>query len=100
LCEKAFAACGGRILFLETPHFRDFAKRNRENEASLKALFGAERRENSFYTTSKHSLARSTVKILFIQRLSKHYLVRSVKKNSYSTPKGWRILVGSRGPWR
>jgi len=36
LCKKVFAAFGGRIFFCETHHFRDFAKRNRENDVSHK----------------------------------------------------------------
>jgi hypothetical protein len=36
LWKKVFAAFGSRIFCLETRHFHDFAKRNRENGASLK----------------------------------------------------------------
>jgi hypothetical protein len=43
LCKKPFAAYGSRIFFRETLHFHNFAKRNCENEVSLKALFGASR---------------------------------------------------------
>jgi hypothetical protein len=37
---KAFAACGDRICSFETHHFRNFAKRNFENDVSLKILWG------------------------------------------------------------
>jgi len=56
LCEKSFAACGSRILlrlykkyfygasrqiiFLETHHFQNFAKRNFENDVPLKIILG------------------------------------------------------------
>jgi len=35
LCKKVFAAFGGRIFSLDTHHFRNFAKRNCENDAYL-----------------------------------------------------------------
>ncbi|MFZ4428106.1 MAG: hypothetical protein ACOYOO_13180 [Saprospiraceae bacterium] len=47
-CQKYFAACGGRIFFSETRHFHGFASRNRENDVSLKILFGAKRRKKDF----------------------------------------------------
>ena len=34
-------------------HFQDFAKRNLEDDASIKTLFGAKRRKKHFHTTPK-----------------------------------------------
>jgi hypothetical protein len=36
LCKKAFAAAGGRILFWQAHHFRNFASRNFENDVPAK----------------------------------------------------------------
>ncbi|MFZ4427998.1 MAG: hypothetical protein ACOYOO_12620, partial [Saprospiraceae bacterium] len=45
LCEKSFAACGGRIFFLNRRVFHDFAKQNHEKHVGFKLKFGAKRRK-------------------------------------------------------
>jgi len=50
LCEKVFAAFGGRIFFRNRRVFHDFATQNHEKQVSIQILFGVKRQENTFYT--------------------------------------------------
>jgi hypothetical protein len=45
LSKKSFAACGGRIFFLNRRVFHDFAKQNHEKHVGFKLKFGAKRRK-------------------------------------------------------
>jgi hypothetical protein len=53
LCKKVFAACGGRIFFLNRRVFHDFAKQNHEKHVGLKLKFGVKRgRKNHIFPTT------------------------------------------------
>jgi hypothetical protein len=49
LCEKVFAAFGGRIFFLNRRVFHVFASQNHEKHVGFKLKFGAKRHEKSFF---------------------------------------------------
>jgi hypothetical protein len=57
LCEKVFAAFGGRIFFLNRRVFHDFASQNHEKHVGLKLKFGAKRHEKTFYATPEECSA-------------------------------------------
>jgi hypothetical protein len=87
LCKKPFLGASRRIIFLETPHFWNFANRNFKNDASLRRIFCCRRRQKPFYTTPFHIEAALDSLILRSKinessAASNYYLARSAVKHN------------------
>ena len=79
------------MIFCETHHFHDFAKRNRENDVSRKRIWGCVKSllppapaEFSLDGDLFFMISRS--EIMKNKSPSKYYLVRSAKKNLFTQP--------------
>jgi hypothetical protein len=110
LCKKYFFGASRRIMFWETRHFRDFASRNRENDASLRRIFCRLRRQKPFFYNletlywgcvkslfgalrtklhfERHVIfAISLREIVKVTRLSEEYSAAKGGKNLFSQPR-------------